>query len=126
MCAFAPESGVSKRRAVSLNAGLTRCNKKLFFAFSAFGGAEANAATGAICVLEGEVTAEDEEDATIYTVVVNAEEQYSIWPSHKPTPRGWRSVGKEARKAECLAYINETWTDMRPLSLRRKMDTGSR
>ena len=72
----------------------------------------------------GGVAADDEEDAMIYTVVVNYEEQFSIWPSHKPMPRGWRSAGKEARKAECLRYIDEVWTDMRPRSLRRKM--GSR
>lgn len=72
------------------------------------------------------MTADDEEEGTIYTVVVNSEEQYSIWPSHKAMPRGWRSAGKEARKAECLRYIEEVWTDMRPLSLRRKMEMGSR
>jgi MbtH protein len=72
------------------------------------------------------VAAADEEDTTIYTVVVNREEQFSIWPSHKPMPKGWRSVGKEARKAGCLSYINETWTDMRPLSLRPKMEAGPR
>lgn len=71
------------------------------------------------------MTADDEEDATIFTVVVNDEEQYSIWPSHKPMPRGWRSAGKEAGKAECLRYIDEVWSDMRPRSLRRKMDMGS-
>lgn len=74
----------------------------------------------------GSVTADEEEDGAIYTVVVNGEEQYSIWPSHKAMPRGWRPAGKEGRKAECLRYIDETWTDMRPLSLRRKMETGSR
>jgi MbtH protein len=74
--------------------------------------------------LEGEVRVSDE-DGTIYAVVVNGEEQFSIWPSHKPTPRGWKLVGKEGPKAECLSYIDETWTDMRPLSLRRKMDAGS-
>jgi MbtH protein len=70
------------------------------------------------------VPANDDEDTTIYTVVVNYEEQYSIWPSHRELPRGWRSVGKEGRKADCLKYIDEVWTDMRPLSLRRKMDEG--
>ena len=68
------------------------------------------------------MTAGEDEDATIYTVVVNHEEQYSIWPSHRELPRGWEAVGKEGRKAECLQYIEEVWTDMRPLSLRRKME----
>jgi MbtH protein len=72
------------------------------------------------------VTADNEEDHAIYSVVVNNEEQYSIWPSHLPMPRGWRSVGKEALKAECLRYIDDVWTDMRPLSLRRKMERESR
>jgi MbtH protein len=71
------------------------------------------------------VTAAEDDDATIYTVVLNYEEQYSIWPSHRELPRGWRSAGKEGSKAECLRYIEQVWTDMRPLSLRRKMqDSG--
>jgi MbtH protein len=64
---------------------------------------------------------DDEEDNTIYTVVVNHEEQYSIWPEYKEIPKGWRAVGKTGKKAECLAYIKEVWTDMRPLSLRQKV-----
>ena len=54
-------------------------------------------------------------------VVVNDEEQYSIWPVDREIPLGWRAVGKSGLKAECLAYIEEVWTDMRPLSLRRVM-----
>lgn len=64
----------------------------------------------------------DREDTTIYKVVVNHEEQYSISPSYKPNPLGWRDAGKTGSKAECLAYIKEVWTDMRPLSLRKKME----
>jgi uncharacterized protein YbdZ (MbtH family) len=64
---------------------------------------------------------EEEEDTTIYDVVMNHEEQYSIWPSHREMPRGWKAVGKQGRKPECLAHIKEVWTDMRPLSLRKKM-----
>jgi MbtH protein len=60
-----------------------------------------------------------------YTVVVNQEEQYSIWPSYKEIPVGWRAAGKEGTKDECLAYIAEVWTDMRPLSLRKQRDDGS-
>lgn len=56
---------------------------------------------------------------TIYLVVINHEEQYSIWPEYKAIPEGWRAVGKRGPKAECLAYIDEVWTDMRPLSLRQ-------
>jgi MbtH protein len=64
----------------------------------------------------------EDEDTTVYLVVMNAEEQYSIWPSYKPVPAGWNTVGKQGRKEECLAYIEEVWTDMRPLSLRRQME----
>lgn len=64
---------------------------------------------------------DEKEDTTIYTVVVNHEEQYSIWPAHKELPLGWSAVGKEGRKEECLEYIKEVWTDMRPRSLREKM-----
>lgn len=63
----------------------------------------------------------EEEDLTIYDVVVNDEEQYSIWPASRELPRGWNRVGQQGRKPECLAYIDEVWTDMRPLSLRKKM-----
>jgi MbtH protein len=62
-----------------------------------------------------------DEDTTIYKVVVNHEEQYSIWPADREIPLGWRDVEKSGSKQECLAYIKEVWTDMRPLSLRKKM-----
>jgi len=64
---------------------------------------------------------EETEDKTIYKVVVNHEEQYSIWPAHRENALGWKDAGKSGSKAECLAYIKEVWTDMRPLSLRKKM-----
>jgi uncharacterized protein YbdZ (MbtH family) len=64
----------------------------------------------------------EEEDKTIYKVVRNHEEQYSIWPEYKENPLGWEDAGKAGPKAECLAYIKEVWTDMRPLSLRKKME----
>ena len=64
----------------------------------------------------------DREDTTIYKVVVNHEEQYSIWPEYKENPPGWRDGGKVGPKDECLAYIKEVWTDMRPLSLRKRME----
>jgi uncharacterized protein YbdZ (MbtH family) len=62
------------------------------------------------------------EDDTTYQVVMNHEEQYSIWPAHKSPPPGWTGVGKTGAKAECLAYVEEVWVDMRPLSLRKKME----
>src|SRR5918912_1492837 len=65
---------------------------------------------------------EEKEDTTIYKVVVNHEEQYSIWPAHRENALGWRDAGKSGTKEECLAYIKEVWTDMRPLSLRKKME----
>ena len=65
---------------------------------------------------------EDPEDDTIYKVVVNHEEQYSIWPDDREIPSGWRAAGRSGRKDECLAYIKDVWTDMRPLSLRRAME----
>ena len=64
---------------------------------------------------------EDEEDQTVYKVVVNHEEQYSIWPVRKANPPGWSDAGKSGIKGECLAYIKEVWTDMRPLSLRKRL-----
>jgi MbtH protein len=65
---------------------------------------------------------DDDDDATEYKVVVNHEEQYSIWFADREPPAGWREVGKQGKKADCLAYIKEVWTDMRPLSLRKAMD----
>jgi MbtH protein len=65
---------------------------------------------------------DEEEDTTVYKVVVNHEEQYSIWPAYRELPSGWREAGKTGLKPECLAYIEEVWTDMRPLSLRQAMD----
>src|SRR5205085_10666843 len=63
----------------------------------------------------------DDEDTTIYKVVLNHEEQYSIWPADRENPLGWMDAGKSGPKADCLAYIKEVWTDMRPLSLRQKL-----
>lgn len=65
---------------------------------------------------------QEEEDQTIYKVVVNHEEQYSIWPADRENALGWNDVGKSGLKADCLAYIKEVWTDMRPLSLRKHME----
>ena len=64
---------------------------------------------------------DDEDDTRSYTVVMNDEGQYSIWLAGKDLPAGWRAVGKTGPKKECLAHINEVWTDMRPLSLQKYM-----
>lgn len=63
---------------------------------------------------------EETEDKRTYRVVLNHEEQYSIWPAHRENALGWSDAGKSGSKEECLAYIKEVWTDMRPLSLRKK------
>jgi MbtH protein len=67
---------------------------------------------------------DENEDTTVYTVVVNHEEQYSIWPADRELPLGWNAAGKTGLKAECLEYIKEVWTDMRPLSLRQQMENA--
>jgi MbtH protein len=71
------------------------------------------------------VNADDREDTTVYRVVVNHEEQYSIWPDYRENPPGWRDGGMRGTKDECLAYIGRVWTDMRPLSLRKAMDAAA-
>jgi MbtH protein len=65
---------------------------------------------------------DDKGDRTIFKVVVNHEEQYSIWRVDLENPLGWKDAGKRGSETECLAYIKEVWTDMRPLSLRKKME----
>ena len=64
----------------------------------------------------------DETDDREYRVVINHEEQYSVWFADREVPAGWKAVGKEGTKQECLDYIEGVWTDMRPLSLRKKME----
>lgn len=61
------------------------------------------------------------EDTTTYKVIVNEEEQYAIWPEYKEIPTGWKHGDKAGAKTDCLAYIQETWIDMRPLSVRQKI-----
>jgi MbtH protein len=61
----------------------------------------------------------DEEDIE-YAVVLNDEEQYSIWPTGRPLPPGWREDGTRGPKRDCLAHIGEVWTDMRPRSSRER------
>ena len=82
---------------------------------------------GSAQLAEGKMERIDaEEDTTIYNVVVNHEEQYSIWPADRESPAGWTVVGKSGLKVECLEYIKAVWTDMRPLSLRKIMQEHSR
>lgn len=61
-----------------------------------------------------------------FKVVVNHEEQYSIWPADRENPSGWRDGGLTGTKDQCLAFIKEVWTDMRPLSLRKRMEAAER
>ncbi len=65
-------------------------------------------------------------DDARYKVVINHEEQYSLWPATLTTPKGWREVGRQGTKRDCLIYIEEVWTDMRPLSLHRTMAEEAR
>lgn len=62
---------------------------------------------------------DESEDTRTYEVVVNHEEQYSIWLADKEVPAGWKKIGKSGPKSECLDYIAQVWTDMTPLSLRK-------
>lgn len=64
----------------------------------------------------------DSDTEVTYRVVVNDEEQYSIWPVHRENAPGWRNAGSAGTKDECLAYVKKVWTDMRPLSLRKQME----
>lgn len=60
-------------------------------------------------------------ESNCFKVVINHEEQYAIWPARRDNALGWRDAGVEGLKEECLAYIRDVWTDMRPLSLRMAM-----
>lgn len=71
-----------------------------------------------------ELLPDAEADDLQYTVVINDEEQYSIWPTFRTVPAGWREVGVSGPKDACLAHIEMVWTDMRPASLRRHMEAA--
>jgi len=73
-----------------------------------------------------EMNSDEGHDRRVYKVVVNHEEQYSIWPPDRDIPPGWSDTGKSGPKAECFAYVKEVWTDMRPLSLRKKLENVAR
>ncbi|MBL7256043.1 MbtH family protein [Paractinoplanes lichenicola] len=62
----------------------------------------------------------DDENGSFY-VVVNDEDQHSLWPAFAEVPAGWRVVFGADVKAECLAYVEQNWTDLRPRSLREAM-----
>lgn len=68
---------------------------------------------------------DENENGTTFSVVVNDEEQFSIWPIDKALPHGWKSAGKSGTKQECADYIKKVWTDMRPLNLRKRMRADS-
>ena len=61
-------------------------------------------------------------DIDVYRVVHNDEEQFSIWKADRELPPGWYAEGTEGSRQECLDHIDRVWTDMRPLSLRRRME----
>src|SRR5262245_55237084 len=69
-----------------------------------------------------ELSSGERQDATVYKVLINHEEQYSIWPADRDIPLGWSDTGKSGLKPECLAHVKVVRIDMRPLSLRKKME----
>lgn len=66
-----------------------------------------------------------DQDTRTYQVVVNEEAQYSIWHAGRPLPAGWRGLDVTGTKEACLSHIEAVWTDMRPLTLRRRMDAAA-
>jgi MbtH protein len=70
---------------------------------------------------KGSAMFEEFPDRIEYKVVINHEEQYSLWPTGRENPLGWKDVGKTGTKKTCLVYIEEVWTDMRPLSVHKEM-----
>jgi MbtH protein len=71
------------------------------------------------------MSSSEREDEKLYRIVVNHEEQYSIWPAERENAPGWRDAGKSGTREECLAAIEEMWSDMRPLSLRRQRESSA-
>jgi MbtH protein len=65
------------------------------------------------------------DDEFEYQVLVNQEEQYSLWPTFKPIPIGWRQVGPIGSKQTCLDYIEATWTDIRPITVRQRLEEAA-
>jgi len=71
-------------------------------------------------------TPEEDEDPREYVVVINEEEQYSIWPTYQDIPSGWTATTFKGSRNACLRHIEEVWTDMRPRSLRLLMEDGEK
>ena len=67
------------------------------------------------------MSAQDSDQDTIHVVVINHEEQYALWAEHLPVPAGWTVTFGPEKKSACLEYVKQTWTDMRPKSLRDAM-----
>lgn len=66
----------------------------------------------------------DDEDGRFF-VLVNDEDQHSLWPTFSEVPQGWRVVFGEDTRAACLEYVEKNWTDMRPRSLREAMEADA-
>jgi MbtH protein len=64
----------------------------------------------------------EQDTGTLYKVVLNHEEQYSLWPAERDNAPGWRDAGKQGTREQCLEYIQQVWVDMRPLSLRQQLN----
>jgi uncharacterized protein YbdZ (MbtH family) len=78
-------------------------------------------------LLEGTVTTNPFDDESgSFLVLVNDEEQHSLWPTFADVPDGWRVVYGEADRAACLDYIEREWTDIRPKTLRDRLAEGQR
>jgi uncharacterized protein YbdZ (MbtH family) len=67
-----------------------------------------------------------EDENAEYLVLINDEQQYSLWPAFRDIPAGWRATGPKGKRRECLDWIDKNWTDMRPKSLRDAMDQSAR
>lgn len=72
------------------------------------------------------MTLSESDYEVVYRVVINREEQYSVWPADEPLPPGWLDAGKQGSKSQCLDHIETVWTDMRPLSLRQYLEATER
>jgi len=65
-------------------------------------------------------------DNTVYRVVINDEDQYSIWPTYRELPAGWHPLETTGTKQACLDFVREHWNDMRPRSLRERLEATGR
>jgi uncharacterized protein YbdZ (MbtH family) len=67
-----------------------------------------------------------EDENAEYLVLINDEQQYSLWPAFRDIPAGWKATGPKGKRRECLDWIDKNWTDMRPKSLRDAMEQSAR